>query len=378
MDEGFGPLPSASSAVPSDDLSKEIDSYLAAIEQLEYQGGTYSDNLTQNLFQLGKLYQRQGKHANAVEVLERCLFLNRVNEGLYSADQVAVLEQIIHSLSEMQKWTLVNDRFAYLYWLGNKSLQHNQVKRAEITLKFAQWQLQAYSLGVTKYPVQNLALSYKLFDTATNTISKEHGAADLRLIEPLNGLLLTTYLAATNKPIRELNSMQRKGYANGVRFITDEINILRDQNLLDHFRITNAMLKLADWQLMYGKDRDAMSSYREAYLYAQTNEQDSKLVKALFTQPIALPHFPNYFHNNSLAPLSEQIISDKVKYVHASFNVTPKGNVRNIKVLGLNPPQQNGSHNTALRNLRGAKFRPQISDGVAILTEETQLHILVK
>ena len=157
-----------------------------------------------------------------------------------------------------------------------------------------------------------------------------------------------------------------------------EIDILQRQERLDHRRLTNAKLKLADWQLMYGKDQDAMTNYGAAYRYAETNDKDSQFVNRLFSQPIALPYFPSFFTPNISGGLSEKIISDQVKYVHASFNVTSKGNVRNIKVLGLNPPEKNGRHNMVLRNLRRLKFRPRISDGVAILTEQTQLHILIK
>ncbi|NRA85780.1 MAG: hypothetical protein HRU22_18990, partial [Gammaproteobacteria bacterium] len=250
---------SVSEPDPQIAINKDIENYLATIEQLEFQGGIYSDNLSQNLIQLGTLYQHNDKHANAVKVFERALFLHRINDGLYSNNQVAVIEKIINSLTRLKKWNLVNDRFSHLYWLANKSLQHDHEKRLEITLKCAHWQLEAYNLRVAKIPMQSLVLGYKLFETALRISSEEYGGADLRLIEPLNGLLVSTYLAATNKPFIDPRSTPLRGYRNGINLISLEIDILQRQERLDHLRLTNAKLKLADWQLMYGKDQDAMT-----------------------------------------------------------------------------------------------------------------------
>ena len=85
------------SAVSADDLLKITEPLLNGIAEEEARNGPYSANLIELLTSLGLAYQESGEDVLAVAVLDRALYLKRVNEGLFGLDQAALLERLIDS-----------------------------------------------------------------------------------------------------------------------------------------------------------------------------------------------------------------------------------------------------------------------------------------
>ena len=66
---------------------------------------------------------------------------------------------------------------------------------------------------------------------------------------------------------------------------------------------------------------------------------------------------------------------DDVNYVHASMDVTRYGKTKNIKIVSSFPEDNTGMRSKVLRSLRLTKFRPKITNGNPIFTEQLQLHV---
>ncbi|WP_281556524.1 tetratricopeptide repeat protein [Thalassomonas sp. RHCl1] len=376
-------------------LSDEIDKYQAAVEKIESTEGMYSEQIAQKLVNLGNIYQHYEKHEDAVQVYKRALHLSRINEGLYSLTQIPILEKMIESYKKRKQWEQVNDKYYYMYWLYARNFDDMDINRLDMELQIANWHLEAYAMQLLPDPTQDLIYSYSLFDRAVNLITNTYGETDERLITPLNGLMLTNYFIASHvmrssvEKVYAMNEqlqvqmkksdiliaeMKRKSFVTGKKIIQRKLTVLQGQTQVDHQAIAKVKLKLADWFLMHNKRQTALRHYQEAYDYAVATDKNKEFLEQLFSQPVALPHYPN-LQQRTRAIKSDTELTTDVRYVHATLDVTKYGKARNIKIVSSNPPDNSPIKTKALKSLRTTKFRPQISDGMTIFTEQLQLHV---
>lgn len=382
---------------PTISNQRKVEQYQAAIAQIELQQGVYSNQLTQELLNLGVTYQRSNKHELAIETFNRALHLNRITEGLYSTSQIPILDNLIASLKALKKWEMVDSQLAYQYWLHSMNFASDSAQMINVNLKAAYWALKAYSLQLGSSPNDHLVNSVKLFKQSADLIGNEFGTSNNQVIEPLNGLLLANYLIATAKikpesisyersqhqgelievkDISYFNKLKMRSYPNGLKIINRQIEILDTQSTKNHPAMVNAMLKLADWKLMYGKKQSAFATYKAVYQYIQDHDANNLFYQQLFAKPVALPNFKLLTHNTS-EELTDQAIASNRKYVKASFNVNQLGQVKNIQVLKTHPEENQAMSGRIVRFLRNSTFRPQLKDGQPIVTEQTKLHFFI-
>jgi tetratricopeptide (TPR) repeat protein len=391
-----------------------IEHSQSVIERIESQQGAYGNDLSQELLSIGLTYQKHGKHNEAIKALKRALHLKRINEGLYSTTQIPIIKKLIDSLSVKNKWALVDNRYAYLKWLYAQNYEPEAIETLSINLLMAKWYLKSYSLQRLEKPIVDLMNSYSAYSRALNFMNKQYGEVDYRLISTLHNITLVNYLIAvsympdestyvTNDRgmsnqsnsfssgnqvtsnivvIKKENQVNKKvkhlkylSFKTGVSFIKKELGIYQKQKIINHLKIVNTKLKLADWYLMYGKREAAMLLYQQAYLYLKSNEKSSKIVNEIFGQPISLPNFPNMKSNASTKPPSKKS-SEKENYVLASMDITRFGKAENIEIVSTNP-ESKSARIKVIKSLRGAQFRPKFTDGNSILVEKVKLHIFL-
>lgn len=383
-----------SAGLTSKAFNNFIEKYQNAIEEIELQEGVYGGKLAQELQNLGTLYQNHGDHSGAIKVLNRSLHISRINEGLYSPSQIPILEKIIHSHKELEQWQLVSERYNYQYWLYSTNFGDDDIEMIEMELKLAYWYLNAYNLKIAPGPAQNLLNSYSLFKKLVQVMSSKYGEKDIRLIEALNGMMIANYFIATHvqsyrtefepannqvlvtKSTSNISYLQRKSFSAGKEIIDKEHSVLSEQHAVNHLFVTKNIVKQADWHLLYGKFNQAKALYQQAYNYARSNDVDNESVKQLFNTPVALPDLP-HLNNKFKTKPSDPAQAATEKYVHASFKVSPFGKVKNVKIVGSNPPDASGMRAKVIRSLRASKFRPKFENGVPVLTEQTEIRVVV-
>lgn len=370
-------------------LEQAINQFEDKISVVESQEGPYSERLSQQLVQLAVLFQQQNKHQHAVKQLTRALHLTRVNEGLYSPSQIDVLEQLIVSQKALKKWKLVNNHMAYAYWLHTMNYAENTAQMIDITLKVANWSLKAYTLRINEKPIDDLLTAHESFKRLSHLTSKEYGQHSLKVLDALHGQMISNYLIGVSDPsqdgpadslvyheVSSMDMLRVQSFQRGLKIINQEIEILLAQAKVNHMQVVDAMLKLADWNLMYGRPQSATKQYKRAYQYVQENDKENQAYTNLFAKPVALPKFPK-LALTSRERLTKQDIAANKKYVLASFNVTRLGRVKQVKVLSANSEIKSATQNRIVRRLRYATFRPQLNLGSPVLTEEAQLHVYV-
>mgnify|MGYP001950292060 CR=1 FL=1 len=90
----------------------DINKYQALIDELELQQGVYGADMSQHLVSLGLAYQNNRKFEQSIEPLKRAIHLTKINEGLYTANQLTIIKHLIKSYKSLQKWDEVNDKYA--------------------------------------------------------------------------------------------------------------------------------------------------------------------------------------------------------------------------------------------------------------------------
>ena len=130
--------------------SQEEQAYARAIAATESEDGAYAAELSELLLGLALELQSQGRHRQAIAVFRRGIHLARVNEGLYCAQQIPLLQGEIASNLAIQDYTMADERQNYLYRVQTRSLEAGDALTAAL-MQQAQWQYDAYQLGLGEH-----------------------------------------------------------------------------------------------------------------------------------------------------------------------------------------------------------------------------------
>ena len=374
-------------------FTETVENYQLNIETLESKEGAYGQGVSQALLALGTLYQQNGKHSEAIKSFKRSLHLKRINEGLYAVGQIPIVERLINSFSEKERWNSVDNRFKYLNWLYQRNYSEDDLAVYPIKMQLGNWHLKSFTLKRIAEPAIDLINSYIAFNQAYNIQINAHGRHDIRLLGALRGSLLANYLLATTKVgaesfavnsdgeirnsisslVSKVSHMKQSSLRRGILLINHEIDIYLAQPIIDYSLVTNSKLKMADWYLMFGKRKKALKHYQSAYHYLAKHTDDGQVVEQIFSQPVVLPNFENMNTGTSLVQVGSKPAED-VDYVHASLDITRYGTAKNVEIVASNLTN-NAKRSRVLRSLRKAKYRPKISEGNVIATAQIQLHV---
>ena len=175
--------------------SQAVTDYREAIAELEDAASAYGEGLAEKLLGLGLSLQQQGRHAEAVSVFKRGVHLSRVNNGLYSGEQIPLLQSQISSHLALGDYETADERQTYLYRVQQRALDKG-VLRAEALMQQARWQRQAYDLGLGEYGFVRLLAMWDLYRMALTDIADREGDNSPNLLAPLYGMLQSQYLIA--------------------------------------------------------------------------------------------------------------------------------------------------------------------------------------
>lgn len=356
-------------------LMSDVREYLQRIQDLEASEGAFAPGLTEDLLGLGLALQRNGDHEQAVKMFKRGIHLSRVNEGLYSRRQLALLKGEIASHMALGAFEEADERQRYLYRVQAKTL--SDVTRGQALMQHALWQRQAYEAGIGEQPFTRLINMWSLYRLALTEFAQVDGDTSPTLLPPLYGMLRAQYLISgfvgetTNGQFRTGGvyggeESQQIGYRNQafkqgsavIRAIYDVKIAQSESDLMDTAQL---MLMLGDWQLWHGKRNDAFATYTEIYTELAKDEAAQELREQLLGTPQPLPNLAGV--RALPEPLTEQ-----EGLLLLEFGVSDRGRVTDVVRLDDNVRNDEKADDIISR-LRRTPFRPRISDGMPVETE---------
>ncbi|WKD49208.1 energy transducer TonB [Microbulbifer spongiae] len=360
--------------------SEAVQNYRERIEELEAQHGAYGAGIDEQLLGLATALQKAGAHREAAGEFRRAMLVNRVNEGLFSLNQIPMIERLIESQIAMNQWDEANDNQQYLYWLYEKNYGEKDPRMLPAIDNLSRWHLQAFKEEKGDTVVEHLISATKLYTLAVDIISKNFGSADLRLVDALRGLTATNYYLATYKgepqaPViintsfrhigpgvhqnTKLDQYRAKGFNTGKKAITRIVDVYQKNPQSPPAASAKAKVELGDWYMMFNKWHSARKTYGEAYQALWDNGASNDEIRAIFGRPVALPALP-ILDSESKALANAHIT--------VTYDVTAFGKARNIKILRAYPPGKLHTGSKVRNILKRAKFRPRFEDGEAVET----------
>jgi len=377
-DEG---LVKDSADCPARDWSPEeetgADDHLGRIAELELQHGPYGAGLAEPLADLARLQSHRGRYDEAVRAYQRALHLVRINHGLHSDQQLAVLDELAETYRAMGDYPAVdqlqNQRYKVLG--GGRSSDGEQNIAA--SLDYIQWQREAFGLQHDSSRRQRLLQAYLLnqgiLDSSPAGVSD--GARRRLIYSQLSNLYLIMgdrYLQAGSDKVgtatelhpgqatspsyvrRRLAEIQLDGIQSGEILMFDLISLADPGDIL---ATTALQLELGDWYQWNGETRRASRTYAAVGLALREAGQPQILQQWLGT-PRELPDKPQ-FQQYSSAETGFQ-----GEPVSVQFRVSARGQVNDVEIIegSEKSPEQDAR---VMRMLAETHFRPRMVDGEA-------------
>lgn len=370
-------------------VSPDATSYQFYITDLESRFGPYAPGLSEQLLGLGRVYQNQGLHQEAIDIFKRAVHLSRINGGLYSPEQIPALQQQIRSLVAIGDFASADERQYYLFRVQSSVYGSQSVQMSTAMLERAEWERQAYYLSVGETSFLRLLTMWELYSSVLRNIARQEGKLSEGLLHPLQGLLQTQYLISTYTHGGQMG-MQTGGptddnYAQEARFSMVRVsNYKQGQAVITAMREVygyneteesplpaEALVKLGDWHLWHQKRDSAMTVYLRAWDELGALEDGEQLQKRYFGEPILLPDMPGA--NKDLT--EPEVLTG---YAEVTYDISPKGRVRNLELQSTEPTDREAMSEDEfnpvqlLRRVKRLQYRPQIENREAVLVENVR------
>jgi len=364
----------AATSTTSEQGDETSVAYTQLIENIERQQGAYDPALTQQLLALGASLQTQARHEEAVAVFKRGVHLARINTGLYSAEQIALLRGEINSYFALGDFAQVDERRRYLYRVERRALRDDSGASTQALLDQALWQRQAYVMGIDDAETRfaRLQSMWQLNRMALDEVIKTEGETAPALLAPLYGMLQSQYLVAGYQGFDEVlagvsydnrhlahNSV---AYKQG-RSVLEAIMLINATNSGDDMALrARDLVQLGDWAWWFGDRSAAIEHYQQAYNAIAQSADPEGLTTALFGAPTPIPNI------DGIQPLPAYN-ADENGPLTINFAISETGRVTDLATLKVpedEPEDAAISSDRLLRHLRKIRFRPSLEAGEAI------------
>jgi len=381
-------------------LRKTVQQYEISIAELEKSGGAYDDRIGEEKISLGLAYKKLGQYKKAIETFNNSLHISRVNHGLASPDQLAILDLIIETNTARLDWEALEENYQYLYWVNRRIYEeHDPDQLLDSIQRIARWHLNAYLTGFDPIPYKHLLWTDKLFHDAVDIIEKNFGQNDPRLIEVLNGIAIANYYIAfhvfhtnTASEVNENKSStlkmnrfdnvsdvlisqpdfysrhERKKVLNRIVKISREIPALPAEDR------ARALVNLGDLYFIYDWRGYAFRNYAEAYNLLVDIKFGTDSINKLFGKPVRVPSIITEYLHAKYNMDSET----EGHFVTLSFDVTARGYARKIKIIEESDPDNFMVRKQAREFIRSSLFRPKFTDGEPALAMNVIMKLSVK
>lgn len=366
---------------------RDIENYEQVLEELEYSGGAWSVELAEELEVLGSLLYQQGEFEESIEVLERAVHVNRVNYGLYSPQQIPLIQQQIAGHIALDQWREADTLQQYAFYAQNRAFGATDPRMISVYQSLARWNLVLFYRQIDADPTPRLLQTYQLFRAAAGGVRAHFGPRDPRYVSLLRDMagasdMLGRYaLPGSATPTAgnpELRTV-RTDYAGGdfgtratSRDNGGEQALLRiielhkrrqDQSDEGVLALVEAMATLGDWYQMHNRRQAAQRAYADAYRALAEHENAEALLPRQFDRIVFLPTFSTFDEQKKQALGLSPDSGARQGYIDLSFNVSKYGRVSNLEVLAKEPAGVERVDVQVASHLRAYTIRPRLVDG---------------
>ncbi len=343
--------------------------YLRALESARHR---YHPDLVQPLTLLGDAQFGQGDYDGALESYAMAVQISRVSNGLFTPEQLEAVYKQSEALQRLGDAEQAANREQYAFEILLKAHGPDSLALLPGIYRLARWQIDAY----------NIFAARNLFERALKIYAANGQSGTAATMPALRGLIESyrmerfpslrsadrdnnsTTSLSTRFPNPSVHSFDNNTTLNvnnfpvAERALQEIIRILQADPDIGPMPVSEAILDLADWHLLWEHFRKASTLYE--YVYSRLEKVESADAAAYFAKPkllyLPVPKKPR-------PPPASQRAEETTGFVEVAFQISPTGNVQGVKVLESEPE---GMMDLAVRrSLRSARYRPAMTDGKA-------------
>ncbi len=354
-------------------------SFRKTIAGIESSQGAYGSALSEQLLSLGLALQSQGQHDEAVGLFKRGVHLARINDGLYSTQQIPLLQGQIASHIALGDYAQADERQHYMYRVQIRN-KDNGEPLTKALMQQANWQRSAYFLGIGVQGYIRIMNMWDMYRLALNEIIAREGDTSPKLLLPLHGMLEAQYLISeydwegqshsssddlgARQELNRFMAYRAQSYQKGSAVITAIHDIELEREGAQSVATAQALTMLGDWQLWHDKRDTAWQTYQEAMVELAERDDAQVQIDHLFGEPVALPDV------SGVRPLPPTVDTAEADIL-LEFGVTERGRVVNLERVDEDESDsRNPKAYRLMRKLRKTRFRPRFEAGQPIETEK--------
>jgi hypothetical protein len=384
--------------VDATQLDRAIAEQLALIHSEEASNGTSSKDLAPELLSLAILYQQRGDHLLALPALERARQIIRYNEGLYSLDQVPMVERALASrdalhegggvqqpeedtLLELARRNPSDARVADIYYelanrhVGNVQRYLSDPSQLDLTVVLNVDGLSPHRETPEETALSTLDDARDNYADAIRSVVRHRSPDGPSLGDIEVGLVRSYYIEAQNvaklSPLAAQTSSRlgKPRYQEGVRAALHERGV---ESYLRRMRfsvkaerpdreIAAEQLELGDWHLLFDDNELAFATYRNARVLLEQSGATPEEIQTFFspTSPTLLPTFVGGF-------VSPDQVAAYRGYIDVGITLNGVGKSTRFDVTAKSPQAPDEVVHRLKRYVAESRFRPRLEgDGWA-------------
>jgi len=376
---------------------QDIGSYEQALEELEYEGGAWSQDVAQDLETLGSLLQAQGQYEQAIKVFDRAVHINRVNHGLFSPQQVPLVERVVDGHVALGQWRDADQQQQYAFYIQTRAYGVNDPRMVDVFEDMARWNVTSFYRGIDPDPTLRLMQTFLLYRAAADTVAAHFGprdprylpllknvanAADMMSRYALPGINAGTQANPNMRMVSEFagRSTRPQGGGSGENALARIVDFYADERRPDtletRMMLARARAELGDWYLLRQRRQAAMRIYKEAWEDLIQAEGGEALARDVFGEIAFLPAFSSFDAEKKEALGLNADSGARIGHVDIGFDVSKYGRMTNFEILAQEPADLRRIDLQVISALRGMMARPRLVDGrtVESLDERYRIH----
>jgi len=187
-------LSSASDPVP--ELLAQASRYALQYESMAAEFGPYDLRVTEPLLAAADLHVEAGNYLDALQGYEHALHITRISTGLFSEEQIPLVEKIIDCNVTTSNWPVVDEQFRYLQLLYSRVYEQGTEEWARGLAVVSDWHVLVINHGLATNSSDHLREAHRLLKTRLELAEQTAGTEEEEVLAVLrqNVRLTTHYL----------------------------------------------------------------------------------------------------------------------------------------------------------------------------------------
>ena len=347
------------------EAEKFLDDRITLIEEEHHL--THPD-LVRPLILLGDTQVAIGNLNEALLLYDRAIFVQRVNFGLFNPEQLEIVYKEADSYAGLGNLEDAQKREEYAYEILMRSFAADDMLRVPGLIRLAEF-----------YDKINGFLASRVFYRKALQIMIANGKGEEIQAIPLHYGIAHSYLMERFPPFYVSNAADSRSiglipglddadlfqqhlsvnnFPEGERALQSAVAIATTKDPENSELIEEATMKLADWHLMWDRQREAITLYTSVYQSIELRGVDpNETFETPFLIYLPEPKQPR-------SPPATGRLEQERGFVELEFLVKTNGRIAKMKTLAAEPPKL--MEFQVRRSLREAVFRPAFYEGLPV------------